>query len=332
MLVLKVLLGLIGVVCLAGAVVVPWFLSEEQNADVGKLVRKWSLPLGVAGLIAILLLMSFVQVNAGHVGVVKKFGAVTGKKFSPGLHVIAPIVESVEIYRTQTLIYETSDNPENSTATYRDYSVKTMTEDGQRITVRFTVAFNINGDKAGWIAQNIGTEGDVVEKVVKANARSEARNVPKLFKASDLYGKNVYECQRALFEKLEPVFAKNGVTVTEFLLRDIGFDESLAQALEQKQIALENQVTASRNVDVRTAEASQAIATAKGEAQARIEKARGDAESIRRVNEELAKAPYYSQYLVSKGIAEGTTDIKWALLPSGSTPLVDMREATAAAK
>lgn len=336
---LKVILSMAGVLCIIAAVAIPvlggmarerGFLKDMEPAEGVPKRSAWQLSAGlvVAGLALMTVSSALVQVNAGQVGVVKVFGAVTGTKFQPGLHVKVPVVQTVEMYRTQRLIYETSDQPESSQADYRDYSVDTMTEDGQRITVRFTVAFNIDGTKADWVAQNIGTEQDVVEKVVKADSRSEVRNIPKSFKASDLYGENVYKCQQAIFDKLEPVFAKNGVTLVEFLLRDIGFDQNLAQALEQKQIALERQVTAAREVEVKAAEASQTIAAAKGIAQAEIEKARGQAEAIRVINEQLAHAPWYNQYLISKGIAEGTTNIQWAMVPSGSTPIVDFRQIT----
>jgi prohibitin 2 len=342
---MKYILSIAGWLCIVGAVAIPVLAKaarergilkqkDGEPEDTAPKLHGWQRATTlVAGGLALLLVSSaLVQVNAGQVGVVKVFGAVTGRLLAPGLHAQIPVVQTVEMYRTQRLIYETSDNPDASSADYRDYSVDTMTEDGQRIKVRYTVAFNIDGTKADWVAQNIGTEEDVVEKVVKANSRSEGRNIPKSFKASDLYGQNVYKCQQAIFDKLQPVFARSGVTLVEFLLRDIGFDENLAQALEQKQIALERQVTALREVEVKAAEASQAIAAAKGVAQSEIEKARGQAEAIRLINEQLARAPWYNEYLVSKGIAEGTTNIQWALVPSGSTPLVDFRQSTAATK
>jgi regulator of protease activity HflC (stomatin/prohibitin superfamily) len=335
--VIKFVLSLIGVLCVVAAFVLPVLkVFVTRTATEGSTVEtrlkgqaERSLILLVVGVAFFLLSSSFVQVEAGYVGVVKKFGAVTGKKFEPGLHLKLPIVQTVEMYRTQRLIYETSDNPSSSQADYTDFSVNTMTEDGQRIKVRFTVAFAVDGAKADWVAQNIGTEANVVEKVVKANARSECRNIPKSFRASDLYGKNIYLCQQAIFDKLKPVFEKNGVVLDEFLLRDIGFDENLAAALEEKQIALEKQVTAQRMVDVKTAEASQTIAAAKGSAEAAIAKARGDAEAIRLVNAQLSNAPWYNQYILNKGIADGTTNIEWAMVPSGSTPLVDFRKSSA---
>lgn len=329
---MKWILGVLGGLLIIGGIALPVLrtiiarteITGEVLRKIGRSILTWVLP----GILVILLSSAVVQVEAGNVGVVKQFGAVTGTKFEPGLHFKVPIMQSVEVYRTQQIIYETSDDPLSSNATYTDYSVETMTEDGQRIIVRFTVVFNIDPTKADWIAQNIGTEGDVIEKVVKANCRSEARNIPKSFKASDLYGENVYQCQKAIFDKLEPIFETNGVVLVEFLLRDIGFDENLAQALEQKQIALERQVTASREVEVKKAEAQQAIEAAKGVAQAEVEKAKGQAESIRLINEQLASARFYNQYLVAKGIAEGTTDIQW-VVPEGSMPILDLAGVTA---
>lgn len=305
-----------------------WQRTEGFTAKARKV-----LPIA-GGVILVLFLLSsmVVQIEAGEVGVIKRFGKVTGGSLEPGLHFVIPVSDRVLVYNTKQTVYETGDNPQSSNADYTDVAVNTMTNDGQRITVRFTVKFHIDNTKVGWIAQNIGDANAVVEKVVKATARSEGRNIPKLFSAEDLYSDKVYDAQAEFAKRVAPAFEKNGVVLDEFLLRDIGFDEDLADALERKQIALEDQITASRIVDVKSAEASQTIATAKGEAQANIERGRGEAERIRLVNTQLANAPWYNQYILNKGIADGTTNIEWAMVPSGSQPLVDFRKPQGAEK
>ena len=283
-----------------------------------------SLKIAGVGLILLVFGLSYFQVEEGEKAVLKRFGAVVGETLDAGPHFKIPVADKVIRYRTIQLVYETSDNPDTSQADYRDFSVDTMTEDGQRIKVRFTVVFHIDGAQIEEIVRNIGTEQEVVEKIVKSNARSEGRNVPKKFLASDLYGENIYKAQEALFKQLEPIYLANGVILDEVLLRDIGFDENLAQALEAKQIALENQVTAQRQIAVKEAEAQQLIAAAKGQAESDIVKAEAQAKAISLIQAELGKSPQYNEYILAKGIADGTTGIEWGFLPSEMMPLVNI--------
>jgi len=169
-----------------------------------------------------------------------------------------------------------------------------MTEDGQQIKMRYTILFHIDASKIGFIVQNIGTEKDLVERIVKSISRSEARNIPKSFKASDLYGENIYVCEKAIFDKLVPMLASNGVIIDQFLLREITFDADLTKALEAKQIALEQQTTSSRMVQV-----------ASNEASASIVKAAGEAKAAALMQEQLSKSPLYNQYILFTGIAAG---------------------------
>ena len=87
-----------------------------------------------------------VQIEAGTVGVVKRFGNIVGV-FNPGLNFKLPFVDQVVIYRTQEIVYETSENPAESRADYRDYEVDTATADGSRFEpgTQFAFAFVRSG-------------------------------------------------------------------------------------------------------------------------------------------------------------------------------------------
>lgn len=324
---ITILFLVVAILCLAGWVALAANTSQRYNKPegvtmTGELKQRWWL--GVAGVVALIIGLSVVQVNAGEVGVIRRFGAVQAGELQPGLHVISPIADNVLTYNTKQMVYEASDKPDSSQANYTDYSVNTMTNDGQRIKVRFTVVFSIDPTMAGQVANTVGTESDVVEKIIKSNARSEARNVPKKFSAEDLYSENVYKAQAALFAALEPVYAKNGVILQEFLLRDIAFAADLAEALERKQIALEDAITSERQVKVKEAEAAQKIAAARGTKEASIIEAEGQARSIKLVQDELARSPRYSEYLLAKGLAEGKTGAQTIYLPSDMLPLINM--------
>ena len=106
---------------------------------------------------------SFTQVEAGSVAVVKQFGRVVDV-FSPGLNFKLPFIQQTVPYRTQEILYETSEDPTNSQADYRDMEVDTATSDGQQISARYTIRFRIDPNQVTDIVNNLGTEGEMVEK------------------------------------------------------------------------------------------------------------------------------------------------------------------------
>jgi len=248
----------------------------------------------IPALVLLVAMLSIYSVDEGSASALKRFGAVQPGVAHAGLHLKAPMVDDIVRYRTVSLNYETGANPEASKADYPDFNIQTMTSDGQAITISYSIVFHIDPAQIPNIIKTIGTEQDVVERVVKTISRSEGRNIPKSFKAADLYGSNVYVCEKAMFDKLEPMFAERGVVLEKFLLREITFDADLTAALEQKQIALEKQVTSERMVQV-----------AKNEASATIEGARGQAEAAKLMQAQLEKSPSYNQYILMQAIAAG---------------------------
>ena len=92
----------------------------------------------LAFVILILASSSYVQVSYGSVGLVTRFGAVTGRIMRPGLNWKIPLIESVIPYRTQEIIYQTAD-PGESQADYVDFPTDTTTADGQQIILKYSI-------------------------------------------------------------------------------------------------------------------------------------------------------------------------------------------------
>jgi regulator of protease activity HflC (stomatin/prohibitin superfamily) len=227
---------------------------------------------------------SFTQVEAGSVAVVKQFGQVVDV-FSPGLNFKLPFIQRTVPYRTQEILYETSEDPTSSQADYRDMEVDTATSDGQQISARYTIRFRIDPKKVTDIVNNLGTEGEMVERVVKANSRVHVRNILKQHTATDLYSGNVEKAQSDIAVRLQEEFAKEGIQLVFFGLRSIHFQEDYRKAVEQKQIERENIATKENLAKQAEFEKKRTITQAEAEAERqkleRIGMAEGEAESIR---------------------------------------------------
>lgn len=231
------------------------------------LLKKW--PVFVVLLVVYIVLRSTViSVNYGTVGVVTRFGRVTGQVMEPGINVKIPFVDKVVPYRTQKIIYETMEEGSYSNADYTDYPVDTTTSDGQQVSLRYTVRFSVNPKKATFVANNLGTEAEVVEKIVKTDSRIHARAVPRKFKAIDLYSGNIEEVQTEIEEILKPLFKDNGLILDEFGIRSINFQPEYVSAIEEKQIESERVKTEEYRAEQEEYKKQAKITKAEGEAEA----------------------------------------------------------------
>ena len=240
-----------------------------RTVNIKKLFQSIFIPF----IVFVLLLLSIRIISAGEVSVVTRFGKVTGRVLDPGAHLIIPFMESTKSYNTKKIIYETStvEKQKVSDADYRDYPVDTNTEDGQQVNIFYTVRFNVDPTKAAWIAQNIGSEIALVEKIVKTESRIWARNVPRRFSANTLYtGDGSIQVQNEIFDALKPTFEENGLVLDSVGIREIQFTDQYISAIETKQIEA---------VKVETEE--NIAEQAKHQKDARITQAQGEAEEQR---------------------------------------------------
>jgi len=269
--------------------------------------------IGVVVLIVVLILVLniFVIVQAGNVRVLTQFGRTVGVTFEPGLHIKVPFIQNTVNYSTRQVTYETSDFPETSRANYPDFTVDTTSLDGQQIQLKYTIRFSIDAKQAEWILNNIGTMDNLVEKVVKTEARSLCRNIPKKYTAAQLYSEQVFDVQNEIGETLGPIFERNGIVLDEFLLRKIEFTEEYFNILEEKQIA-EERIVVEQNI----------LAQERIKKEQAIVKAEAEARQIEIKGEALKK---YPQIIQLEFIQKLSPNIAWGILPeTGIIPFLDI--------
>lgn len=252
------------------------------------------------------------SVQYGTVGLLTRFGKIVGEAKNPGLHFKIPFVDKVVVYRTQKIVYETLANSalyDSTNADYMDVSVDTNTKDGQQVSIRYTVRFYIVPDEIKHVAENLGTEAEVVEKIVKTDSRIWVRQIPRSFSANELYTGNIDVVADQITEKLVPIFEKNGLVLDEFGIRAIQFADEYISAIEQKQIEAEK---------VKTEEfiAQQEEFKKK----ALITKAEGEAEAQRLQEKTL------TNNLIKKLYIEKWNGILPNIMTDGSSLLIDITE------
>jgi regulator of protease activity HflC (stomatin/prohibitin superfamily) len=288
---------------------------------------------GVVALSAFIVFMSsYTQIDYGTVGMVTRFGRITNQVMRPGLNWKLPFVDKVVVYHTQEMVYVTEEDPAGyrpQEGMYQDYPTSTSTADGQQITIRYSVRFRIDPQQVTRIAEQIGDEEQVVEKVVKFHTRILARNIPKEYAALDLYAGNIQHVQDNFADQLRPLIGEKGVVLEAFGLRQIDFQDDYVQAIEQKQIEAENVTTEENRAEQAKWKAQSAVEAAKGEAQATIENAKGDAEKTKLLaaaeaeaievkGKMLAQYPEIIQLEFVTSLRDPASKVSWGIIPQDS--------------
>jgi regulator of protease activity HflC (stomatin/prohibitin superfamily) len=279
--------------------------------------------MGKLGLVVILSLIGLIvissaaiRIEAGTVGVVLQFGRVTGRVLDPGLNWKIPFVDSIETYNTKDVVYETS--PEfkqlDSQADYKSFPVDTTTEDGQSVDLSYSIRFRVDRASAPKIAQELGDEAAVVEKVVKFHSRILCRQVPRSYEASELYTGDVSVVEMDIVSQLEPLFLEKGLILDSFGIREIAFSEDYIEAIEQKQIEKERVITEQYKAE-----------QAKFKKEASITEAEGEAESIRIKGQALAQNPDMVQLEFVRSLRDPESKVQVMVIPmEGVLPLLSL--------
>ena len=276
----------------------------------------WLSLVTLALLVGFLIMMSARTVDAGTVGVVKRLGRVTGQVLDPGLHFIIPVVDRVMVYNTKDIIYETAPVAKQSTsrADYIDYPVDTTTEDGQQVEISYSIRFSVKRSEAPRVAQELGNEAAIVEKVVKFHSRVLCRQIPRKYKASELYTGDVTIVQDEIVDAIRPLFEGKGLDLDSLGIREIVFSADYVNAVEEKQIEKERVTTEQYRAE-----------QAKFTKQAAITEAEGEAEAIRVKGEALRQYPQMVQLEFVKSMRDPESKIKVIVVPSeGLLPLMDL--------
>jgi len=230
---------------------------------------------GGTAILWVLLSMLFVwhTVDAGHVGLVRAFGAYTGVK-EAGLVTTFPW-ETVEKARIRNASHELlMDGGPNGTA---------ASKESQEVFVVATINYSLEKSCVQELYTNYGDS--YYETIIEPRAKQIFKAETVKFEAVGILPnreKIRRETQAELSKQLE-TFCVRGL---DFLLTNVGFGPAFTTAIEEKQVATQQAAAEQNRVQIAKQQAQQKIEEARGSATSTRIQARADAYaySIRRRN------------------------------------------------
>jgi prohibitin 2 len=248
----------------------------------------------IIGIIILLFVLSASVkiVDAGHRGVLLKFGAVdTGVALSEGIHFVTPFRDSVvqmEV-RTQKMV-------ENAASASKDL---------QDVTTQVALNYRINPDSAQVVYQQLGFEYG--NRVIAPAIQESVKQVTARFNAEELITKRE-TVKNQIEEQIKARLAAynilaDTISITEFQFSD-QFRKAVEAKVEAQQRALQAQndlrrieIEAQQNEAKAVGEQKANVARADGVRQANILQAEGESQAINIIDEQLRTSPTYLEWL-----------------------------------
>lgn len=285
--------------------------------------RDWR-KLGLGILLALVFALMTVTISAGLVfiqpqerGVV--ISAVTPLGYreqvlGPGLHWVVPYAETVERYSVAKNTYTMAQN-DSENMDWSGDAVAARTADGQVIFVETSIIYSINPEEV--LELHILWQHRIINELVRATVRGGIRDTVSKFRVEEVYSDRRSEMTEMIHNSVEEIFSRNGLILSEFILRDITFSEEYAAAVERKQIAEQQAQQAAYTVEQRKQEAEQlreiargnkdaAILEAEGRAEARIIEASAEANALQMIKDALQQNTDLLNYRYIEKLAPGT--------------------------
>lgn len=192
-----------------------------------------------------------VIVQAGHVGVVTRFGAVTGANFEQGLHAKIPFIEGVHIFDVRVM--------------KEQVDAAAASKDLQEVKSTIALNYHLDAVEASTVYREIGPK--YKERIVDPAVQEAFKFTTAQFTAEELITqREAVKAKARTF--LKERLATFHILVDELNIVNFDFSGEFNAAIEAKQVAQQQVEKAKQDLKRIEIEAQQRIAEAEGQAKA----------------------------------------------------------------
>lgn len=250
----------------------------KEPTTIDQEIKKVALYIAIAIIIVTaftVLLGSFFVISPGERGLI--FNSFTGLEptiYDEGMHTKMPLFSSV--IKMNIMIQK---QQEDATAASKD-----LQDAKTQVAVNFKIDPTQLQEIYRTIGPSTGNEDYLQTQIMNPIIQESVKAVTAQYTADELITKRP-EVKAAIDEHIKSRLAPYHIQVLDVSITDFKFSDIFSQAIEAKVTAEQNALKEQNN-----------LAVVKFQADQKIEQARGDAESIKIVNEQLTQSPTYIQY------------------------------------
>ena len=249
--------------------------------------------LALAVLLVAVALSSVTVVPTGYTGILTTFGRVENRTISAGAHLILPWQEVVKMdNRTQKV----------------QISTEAFSSDIQQVDLQLSVNYCIDQETAQELYRTVGIH--YYENVMYPRILENTKAVFSRYSAENLIAKR-NDLSDMIAESTAADMRRYGITIVSIAIEDIDFTDAFTAAVEAKQVAAQNKLTAETEQAQKTMEeeatAKRAVIAANAEAEKAVIAANAELEVVK-VQAEAALYAGEKEAEMNKRISESLTD------------------------
>jgi regulator of protease activity HflC (stomatin/prohibitin superfamily) len=236
---------------------------------------------------------SIVPVGAGERAVI--FSQVSGvlpMQLGEGWHLVVPWVWQPTTYdvRKHTWTITIGEKVPQLGQAPPEPELAALTRDGQQVGLDISAVYHPDPEKVWRLHQRIGPY--YVDKVLRPEARATCRAVVSQYAVTEVYSGRREEIQTRISEELSERLKRWDIILDELLLRNVQFSAEFQQAVEAKQVAIQE-----------FERMTYVLQGAEKERQKTVIQAEGEAQSLRLRGQALRQNPLTVKYTYAQKIA-----------------------------
>ncbi len=263
-------------------------------APIPQMRWRTSLALALLAWAPLLLALSIVVVPSGMAGgrVSQTRGTLAGTLY-PGIHVVAPLLETVVLFDTRDQLFTTGEVENSkplSTSSTKPQPLNVQAREGLTVGLAITVRYRLDPKRLDYIQNNLPQP--VEKEIVPAVVASAWRELVPNYTVRDVFAAKREEVRKRAGDVIAQKLAADGIVVKEVMLRDIqlppeyakGLETLLLKEQENDRMGVETDIHQKQvRISELNAEATkvQEVKQAEGQAQVRVLQAKGEADAMK---------------------------------------------------
>jgi len=277
--------------------------------------KAWPFVIAMILAVVILVLSCIAVVPTGFTGILTTFGKVEERTINSGLNFVAPWQNVVTMdNRTQKVEIQTS----------------AFSSDIQQVDLKMSVNYCIDQSTAQKLYRTIGV--NYYDAVMFPRIQENVKAVFSQYTAENLIAKRE-SLSESIKENTANDLSSFGITIVSIAIEDIDFTDAFTNAVEAKQVAAQNKLTAQTQQEQKTMEERAAAERAKIAAQADADKAIIAANADLEVVKVQAEAALYAgereaemNQRISKSLTDELVSYYWIKQWNGELPTTVLSE------
>ena len=249
--------------------------------------------IAILGIIAVISFNAFVIINPGEAGVLSILGKAKDGVLLEGVHFKPPVISQVDVYDLTVQKFEVP--------------AQSSTKDLQQLTASFAINFRLDPIEVVTIRRTQGTLQNIVSKIIAPQTQESFKVAAARRTVEEAITKRD-ELKLDFDEALSQRLSKYGIIVLDTSVVDLNFSTEFSKAVEEKQIA-----------EQRAQRAVYIAREAEQEAEATINRAKGQAEAQRLLRETLT-----SELLQKQAIEKWDGKFPQVLGGNGAVPFLNL--------